>query len=68
MNCKDCYWSKPKDSSNNEKICCNEESKNYNKTFTPEQIRAMKCDDAETKQAVDYRRMTPWEFACRYYM
>lgn len=36
--------------------------------FTNEVAEQMECEDAETQQAVDYRNMTPWQFASKYYM
>lgn len=68
MGCKDCYWCTLNKPTGNEMVCCNQESKNYNKIFTKEEVETMECEDAETKQAVDYRNMTPWQFASKYYM
>ena len=68
MKCSECYWCTLNHKLSDEKVCCNQESKNYNKIFTKEETETMNCEDAETKQAVDYRNMTPWEFASRYYM
>lgn len=68
MKCNECYWCALDSALSNERVCCNQESKNYNKIFTEEETETMDCEDAETKQAVDYRNMTPWEFASRYYM
>lgn len=68
MKCNECYWcvlNKPLDS---EKVCCNQESENYNKIFTEEKTKTKECKDAETRQVVDYRTMTPWQFASKYYM
>ena len=49
-------------------VCCNEKSSNYNQIFPKEEMDIMGCDEGETKQAVDYRNMTAWEFASKYYM
>lgn len=68
MKCSECYWCTLNHELSDEKVCCNQESKNYNKIFTKEETEKMDCEEAETKQAVDYRNMTPWEFASRYYM
>lgn len=68
MKCKDCYWCKSNNALSGEKICCNEKSNFYNQTFLKEKIEEFSCEYAETKIAVDYRNMTAWEFASRYYM
>lgn len=68
MKCSECYWCALNKLIGNEMVCCNQESENYNKIFTKEETETMECEDAETKQAVDYRNMTPWQFASRYYM
>ena len=53
MGCKDCYWCTLNKPTGNEMVCCNQESKNYNKIFTKEEVETMECEDAETKQAVN---------------
>lgn len=69
MKCNECYWSELNNPFDvNKRCCCNQKSENYNKIFTGEEIELMDCEDGETKQAVDYANMTPWEFASRYYM
>jgi len=68
MKCKECYWCTLNHALSDEYVCCNKESDNYNKLFTEQEIETMDCDDAETEQAVDYRNMTPWNFASKYYM
>ena len=68
MKCSECYWCTLNNSIGNEMVCCNQASENYNKIFTKEETETMDCEDAETKQAVEYRNMTAWEFASRYYM
>lgn len=68
MNCADCYWGKSNNALNSEKICCNEKSPNYNQVFSTENAEKNGCKYAETGQAVDYRNMTAWEFALKYYM
>lgn len=68
MKCSECYWCSLNHALSDYKVCCNQESKNYNKIFAKEETETMDCEDAETKRAVDYRSMTAWEFASRYYM
>lgn len=68
MNCKDCYWCKSNSALNNEKVCCNVVSNNYNKIFSKQEIEHIGCDDGEAKQTVDYKNMTAWEFISKYYM
>lgn len=68
MKCSDCYWCKLCHALSNEKVCCNSESENYNKIFPKEEAENMGCEAGETRQAVDYRNMTAWEFASKYYM
>lgn len=68
MNCKDCYWCNLNHALSDKVVCCNEKSSNYNQIFPKEEMDIMGCEDGETKQAVDYRNMTSWEFASRYYM
>ena len=68
MKCKECYWCTLNNALSNKKVCCNQKSKNYNKILTNEEIETFICEDAETKEEIDYRTMTPWEFASRYYM
>lgn len=67
MNCKDCFWCTLNNSYSSNKVCCNRNSKNFNKIFTSEEINNMICEDVETEQAVDYRNMTAWQFANKYY-
>lgn len=66
MNCNECYWCTLNDGTNY--VCCNRDSENYNKIFTSEEIENVKCEDAETERAIDYQKMTPWQFASKYYM
>lgn len=68
MNCKDCYWCALECAIRSDRVCCNQESENYNKVFSEEEARQMGCEYAETEQAVDYRTLTPWQFASKYYM
>lgn len=44
--------------------CKNEDSENYGKPTD----KMGDCDDCETRRAYDYRTMTAWEFASKYYM
>lgn len=65
MNCSECYWC----NANLKKMTCgNPESENYNKSFSKDKIENMGCNAGETKKAVDYKNMTAWEFASKYYM
>lgn len=68
MKCSECYWCTLNHALSDKVVCCNEKSSNYNQLFPKEQIEIKGCDDGETKQAVDYRNMTAWEFASKYYM
>ena len=68
MKCNECYWYASNKPLNDEKVCCNKESENYNKIFTEAETANMECEDAESEEAVDYKNMTPWEFASKYYM
>lgn len=68
MSCKECYWCKQEIPLGSERVCCNKNSENYNKIFPEEEASERNCELAETKQAVDYREMTAWEFAVKYYM
>lgn len=68
MNCKECYWCALNHSLSDKFICCNEKSRNYNEIFPKEEREIKGCEDGEIKQAVDYRNMTAWGFASRYYM
>lgn len=68
MKCNECYWCTLNHALSNEKVCCNEKSENYNKLFPKEEAENRGCELGETKIAVDYRNMTAWEFASRYYM
>ena len=68
MKCNECYWCTLNHATSTDVVCCNQESENYNKIFSKEVAEQMECEDAETQQAVDYRNMTPWQFASKYYM
>ncbi|KAI4445303.1 hypothetical protein C823_007810 [Eubacterium plexicaudatum ASF492] len=68
MNCRDCYWSKTNNILTDEEICCNENSSYYNQIISTEKVEQNGCENGETKQTVDYKNMTAWEFASRYYM
>lgn len=68
MKCNECYWCTLNHALSNERVCCNQESKNYNKIFTKEETENIECEDAETERAIDYQKMTPWQFASKYYM
>lgn len=68
MKCSECYWCALNHALSDEVVCCNKKSSNYNQLFSTEEIEIKGCDKGETKQAVDYRTMTAWEFASKYYM
>ena len=68
MTCKECYWCKQETALSQKRVCCNENSENYNEVFPEDEAETSSCEYAETKQAVDYREMTAWQFAARYYM
>ena len=68
MKCNECYWCTSNKPLNDERVCCNKESENYNKIFTEVEPTTMECEDAESEEAVDYKHMTPWNFALKYYM
>lgn len=68
MNCNDCYWCVLNHTPSNTFVCCNEKSNSYNQIFQKEDIKTKSCNNGETRQAVDYRNMTAWQFASKYYM
>ena len=68
MVCKECYWCTLNHALGREMVCCNQESENYNKIFTEEEAKTIGCENAETRREVDYKNMTAWEFASKYYM
>lgn len=57
MLCSECGY-------NENGICTNKESDNYNHKMKLQN----ECGIGESKQAVDYYRLTPWQFASKYYM
>lgn len=67
MKCNECYYCVLNKPSGSEKVCCNQESENYNKIFTKKEIETMECKDVETKQAINYRNRH-LGFASHYYM
>lgn len=66
MECKECYWCKSNKSLSQENRCCNKESPNYNEIVS--EFEKDGCEYSETEQAVDYKNMTAWQFASKYYM
>ena len=68
LTCEDCYWCGPVLDSDSKKRCCNQSSANCDRVFSLEEAKIMECDDAETERAVDYRNMTAWQFASKYYI
>ena len=64
MRCKECYWC---NNLGTYKVWRNKESKNNNTVLKKEDTENLECKDAESVVAVDYRNMTPWEFAVKYY-
>jgi len=68
MKCKECFWCALNTAIGRDHVCCNKESKHYNSLLTESQINQDACDSAETEQAHDYKTLTPWQFASKYYM
>ena len=68
MNCTECYWSALNTATGSDRVCCNKDSEHYNKVIPAEDAARDGCAHGETEQAVDYRRLNPWQFACKYYM
>ncbi len=68
MKCKNCGWCYLNSALSTDKVCCNPESINYNNIISEEQIEESGCDKGETIEAIDYKNMTAWEFASKYYM
>lgn len=68
MKCSECYWSAPNAATGHERVCCNKDSERYNEIIPEEEAARAGCERGESEQAVDYRTMTPWQFACKYYM
>lgn len=68
MTCEECYWCQPEAALGESMVCCNKDSEFYLKVFPKEEVTKRGCDLAETQQAVDYRELTPWQFASKYYM
>lgn len=68
MKCINCYWCGLNNPLDNERVCCNQESENYNKIFTKEETETMECKDAENEKSVDYKNMNAWQFASKWYM
>lgn len=68
MDCIECYWSAPDTAAGTGRVCRNRDSGRYGKTIPAADAGRAGCEKGETEQAVDYRTMTPWQFACKYYM
>ncbi len=68
MKCSECYWCTLNHALSDEAVCCNEKSKNYNQLFSKQEREIRGCDEGQTRREVDYRNMTAWEFASKYYM
>lgn len=68
MKCSECYWCKLNHALSDKKVCNNQKSENYNIVFPKEEAENRGCDHGETRDAVEYRTMTPWEFASKHYM
>lgn len=68
MRCHECCWSALNAATGTDRVCCNRLSTNYNRIISADAAAREGCEHGETRQAVDYRTMTPWEFACKYYM
>lgn len=67
MKCVECYWLAKNSTIGLDMVCCNKKSGNYNKIFSKEDVEKSGCDCGESKEAVDYRTLTPWQFASKYY-
>ena len=68
MKCSECYWSALNTPAGSDRVCCNKDSGRYNEIIPEEDAKRCGCEQGESEQAVDYRTMTPWQFACKYYM
>ena len=68
MKCSECGWSAPNKATGSERVCCNKGSGRYNEVMNKETAEHTGCEQGESQQAIDYRNMTPWDFACKYYM
>lgn len=68
MNCCECYYSKLNHGLSKEKICCNQESSNYNRIFQEYECVNCGCDKGVSTEEFDYKNMTAWQFASKYYM
>ena len=68
MSCIDCYWSALNSGTSSDRVCCNKESEHYNEVISKEDAKKSGCDAGESEQAVDYRNLTAWDFAVKYYM
>lgn len=66
--CNECYWSRRVSATSEEQVCCNENSEHYNEVFPKEESMERGCEEGETRKAIDYRNMTAWQFASKYYM
>lgn len=67
MKCSECYWCTLNSPTGSDVVCCNRASENYNKVFSEKVSQETECEDAESERAVDYRELTPWQFASKYY-
>lgn len=67
MRCCDCYWAMLNFAGSTDRVCCNKKSENYNKVFSEEELKKSGCGCGESEVAIDYRTLTPWEFAKKYY-
>lgn len=67
MKCNKCYWCEENCAFSKDMICCNEDSENYSKLFPKEKLENYGCEKGETEEEFDYRNMTPWKFASKYY-
>ena len=69
MNCADCFWIRRafNAAAKKEMVCCNEKSENFNKLFAKDALKEAGCDCGESQIAGDYRTMTAWDFASKYY-
>ncbi len=67
MRCAECYWAVLNSAVSIDMVCCNIKSPNYNKILGKEGNERFECNCGESQEAVDYRTMSPWDFASKYY-
>ena len=75
LNCSECYWCALGPNAtddhihdNIEKVCLNGDSEHCRVKFKRKESFNRGCEHGETREAIDYKNMTAWEFANKYYM